>query len=99
MTGLVEFDPHAPFWVGKDPVRTNLYVIYYADQESPMFSAGDRGQGWTDQEHAEAFARKLNGRYVARGEARGPSGVCLVCREPHGEPLFPPARLPDGRRS
>jgi hypothetical protein len=51
----------APFWVGKDPRQSSRWVIFFMNKG--VFFRGP-GEGWKANEHAEAFAAKVNKRYV-----------------------------------
>ena len=86
ITGRIEYDPHAPFWVGRDEDGggPHRWVIYYADDETPWFGAGET-RGWTNRQHAQDFADKLNARWYLRFEDRGHHGFCRVCGDLHGE--------------
>jgi hypothetical protein len=75
ITGEIEFDPHAPFWVGDDCEFG--WSVFYRDEDDPMFTARSRKE-------AELFAEACNSGYVFRHEIRGVGGVCRVCGDLHG---------------
>lgn len=85
LTGEVEYDKHAPFWVGRDDDDDGPFVVFYADEEVPWFGAGP-ANGWSHERHAQDFADRLNERWYLRFEDRGRNGFCKVCGDLHGEP-------------
>lgn len=85
ITGEIEYDAHAPFWVSDDPEHDGRFVVFFADSEDPFFTGRDDG-GWTEKQHAQNFADRLNARYGLRFEDRGQHGFCRVCGDLHGEP-------------
>jgi hypothetical protein len=84
LTGEIEYDKHAPFWVGADPEDSGHFMVYWARDEDPWFTPDING--WTNEEHAQDFADKLNERFAQRFEVKGRHGFCLVCGDLHGEP-------------
>ena len=83
ITGEVEWNHHAPFWVG-DGEYSGRFAVYFGDGEGIFFAANFGG--WTNEKHAQDFADRLNERYGLRTECADENGLCRVCGDYHGEP-------------
>jgi hypothetical protein len=85
MSRPTNLNPHVPFWVDKDPEQPARWAVFYLDMGT--FFTGP-GEGWKANEHAEAFASKLNDRFSLRAPKPNKNGRCVVCNDYHDGPVI-----------
>lgn len=81
LTGEVEYDPHAPFFVGDDPETDGRFAVHFGPNWEEHFFDGFLTEGM-----AQKLADILNNRWALRDENAGEDGRCRICGDYHGTP-------------
>lgn len=79
ITGEIEVDPHAPFWVGEDPEDESQFAVFYGAEEDLWWGA------WVTKDGADAFAAQLNSRWSLKEPNPDKNGQCRICGDYHDE--------------
>jgi len=85
LTGEVEFDPHAPFFVGGDPEIDGRFAVHFGPNWEEHFF-----DGFLTESMAQKLADMLNRRWSLReenaDENADENGLCRICGDLHGAP-------------
>lgn len=81
LTGEIEYDPHAPFFVGDDPETDGQFAVHFGPNWEEHFF-----DGFHTEKTAQFLADLLNRRWSLREPYPDDNGICRVCGDLHGEP-------------